>query len=149
MLDVMQEYDSVSRKLQGDGSGSKDGWRRGELEDSREDLEVSMGNCVVISNSLEEMKDRAELSGNLDAQVGSWSMVWEILARPSIEHVATEAWWTGKWIACRELVQVRVGRSLLASNNCRGTNSCSRIYLQWCSLQSGWSGFNLATLPDQ
>ena len=46
-------------------------------------------------------------------EVNRGKIVWELLARPSMEYAA-EVWWTVGRSACRkqELVQIRVNRRL-------------------------------------
>ena len=62
--------------------------------------------------------------GDMDEQ-GEWAgrssrerMVWELLARLSMEY-ATEVWWTGERSACSklELAQIKIGRRLLGESN--------------------------------
>ena len=51
-------------------------------------------------------------------EVDRGRMVWELLARPSMEYAA-EVWWTGGGSACRKLEssQMKMGRRLLGANN--------------------------------
>ena len=55
---------------------------------------------------------------NVQVEVNRGKMVWELLARTSMEHAA-EVWWTVGHGACRKLesAQMRVGWRLLGPNN--------------------------------
>ena len=55
---------------------------------------------------------------NEQVEVDGGKMVWELLARPSIEYAA-EVWWTGGCSACRKLEpsQMKMGRILLRESN--------------------------------
>ena len=75
---------------------------------------------------MERMREKAEewagkmewmsrVNGQIEVERGR--LVWELLARPSIEHAAS-VWWTGGNVANKRLeaVQERVGRKLLGAS---------------------------------
>ncbi len=55
---------------------------------------------------------------NGKVEVGRGRMVWELLARPSMEYAA-EVWWTGRRSACRKLESspMKMGRRLLGATS--------------------------------
>ena len=74
----------------------------------------------------ERMREKAEewagrtewmsrVNGQIEVERGR--LIWELLARPSLEHAAS-VWWTGGKVANRKLeaVQERVGRKLLGAS---------------------------------
>ena len=64
----------------------------------------------------EEWAGRTEWMSRVDGhiEVERGRLVWELLARPSLEHAAS-VWWTGGEVSSKKLgtVQDRVGRKLL------------------------------------
>ena len=66
-----------------------------------------------MANKAEEWVGKVMWMSRVNGQVGvdTGRMVWELIMRPSVGHVA-EVWWSGGCSACRklELAQMRVGR---------------------------------------
>ena len=67
----------------------------------------------------QEWAGRAEWMSRVNGQieVEQGRLVWELLARPSLEH-AVSVWWTGEKVAHKRLeaVQDGVGRKLLGAS---------------------------------
>ena len=72
-----------------------------------------------VREKAEEWAGRTEWMSRVNGQieVERGRLIWELLARPSLEHAAS-VWWTGGKVANRKLeaVQERVGRKLLGAS---------------------------------
>ena len=90
-----------------------------------------------LREKAEEWAGRTEWMSRVNGQieVERGRLVWELLARPSLEHAAS-VWWTGGKVASKRLeaLQDRVGRKLLEASR-SGAGVAVRVDLGWKKLE--------------
>ena len=96
---------------------------------------------------MEEMREKAEKWGariscmsrvNGEMKVDRGRLIWDLLARPCLEH-ASEVWWTGWKAACKNLEKIRenIGRKVEGAS-ITVSGFAVRGDLSWRKLEERW-----------